>query len=67
MSSENLPSAKLVEKVDGKVCWHVQIRCSPQVYELILAEAKRDERSLSYVISKIVEHYYAEQVKLKIL
>lgn len=50
-----------------RTSWHVQIRCNPEVYDTITKEAKREERSMSYMVSRILEKHYEEKTKLKVV
>lgn len=53
MSSDLFPSVKSKK--------HVLLSTAGDVMESLLDEVKRDQRSLSYVVSKIVEAYYGER------
>lgn len=62
MSSENSPTKKA-----EKMKWHAQIKTTPRIYHAVTEEARREERSLSYVVSRALEIYYEERSKLKVI
>jgi hypothetical protein len=67
MSSEILPSEKEEIAVATKSLWTVHLKTSTQTYHFILELAKRDERSVAYIVSKLLEAYYEEKSKLEII
>lgn len=66
MSSESLPSENL-QPVVTKITWHVNLKTSQETYDGIVEQAKREERSVSYIVSHIVEKYHEEKSKLKVV
>lgn len=46
---------------------HVQIITDSEVMRAILNEAVREQRSLSYVVSRILEKYYEDRARLKVV
>lgn len=67
MSSESFSTENPNNTSAAKLTWHVQLKTSAQAYNMILDEARRDERSIAYIVSKIMEAYYDEKTKLKIV
>lgn len=59
MSSDLFPTVKSRK--------HVLLSIESDVMHALIDETKRDQRSLSYVVSRIVGDYYEEKKKLKIV
>lgn len=62
VSSEISPTTEVV-----KMTWHVALSTDAIVHDAVLEQAKREDRSRSYIVSRIVEKYYEERAKLKIV
>lgn len=70
MSSEIFPTenASQLELLPGaRSKWTVHLKTSAKAYHLIQEIAKRDERRVYYVVSKIVEAFCDEHSKIKVV
>lgn len=47
---------------DGRVRWPVHPRLQPAARDAITAEAARQDRSISYVVGRILEDWYADRL-----
>ena len=46
---------------------HVLLKVSVDTMQAILEQSKREDRSITFIISGIVEEYYREKTDLKII
>lgn len=70
MSSEFSPSEKMDQLEllpSARSKWTVHLKTSAKAYHFIQEIAKRDERRVYYVVSKIVEAYCEENTKIKVI
>lgn len=59
MSSEIIPTVKEV--------WRTHLRTSAAVHDAIKQEAYKEERTICYIVSRILETYYEEKKRLKVV
>jgi hypothetical protein len=62
VSSQLLPSEKL-----PKIFWHIHLKTEARIKDLVEEEARREDRSCSYIVSRILERYYEEKSGLKVI
>jgi len=67
MSSEIVSTEDCPEKKNQSVAIHVRLKMPDVIYFRLLEESKRLDRSVSYLISKILEVDYEENSKPKVV
>lgn len=67
MSSENMSSETGDPVVEKKVAFNAHVKIRELVHFMLTEEAQREQRSVSYLISKIVEDYYEKKSSPRIL
>lgn len=65
MSSNISPSEKLEKPF--RISWHAQLKTKSHTYDSVVAEAQREDRSVSYIASRALEKYYEEKAKLNVI